>query len=732
MVRVLQVLQNYPPEFRGGVEQCVESLCAGLPAHGYEAVVFCGSEELHDQAELIESTVAGVRVLRAHRGRVLRNPVDPFDAAISGLYEDALAQIGPDVVHVHHWWNLSDDLVRRAARRGVPVVVTLHDAFSTCSLFFRNPHDADPCELTQSEENCGPCLATRFPYAESLLAGEVTLRKAAFPAECAAASALLAPSDSHAREIERFLDGAEVTGMPIGSRPLTPPDARTGESFPAGPLRILHFGNLSVLKGTQDLVDAVRAADPEGNAIKLRLAGTLMEGLDVGPAEHVGDYDVDSLRALAADADLAVFTSLAKETYGLCVDEALRLGLPVVVGDRGALGERIGGRGVVVPAGDVEALAATLRGFLDDPETLLSLASAPAPRLPEISDHVAAVAAVYDRVRAGFVPKVVDVERPLLARLAHQSRILTGLLAPALDAGPKETEDSMNADTAIHPRVPIDETGELVSVIIRTRNRPAMLAEALESVAAQTWPHREAVVCNDGGEDVGAIVDAVRDRLDVTLLNPGGVGRCRAANHAIEHARGTWISWLDDDDLYLPDHLETLITAARDQDLDVAYSDSIRSFCTAGEDGRWVETRRDEPHPKRPFDRLKMIGVMPFHLVSLFQHRRTLELVGGFDPEVKVLEDMDLIFRLSQNYEPTRVPRTTAIYRIRDDESNAVTALKREFMETRTQLLRRYAHIILPSLAEAMEEGRDHIAALVHRVGQLETELKRRDGGDGA
>ena len=89
---------------------------------------------------------------------------------------------------------------------------------------------------------------------------------------------------------------------------------------------------------------------------------------------------------------------------------------------------------------------------------------------------------------------------------------------------------------------------------------------------------------------------------------------------------------------------------------------------------------------------------------------------------------MDLFFRLAQSFTPTRVPATTALYRIRDDQSNAVTAMKSEFVATRTQLLNRYANVIMPSLAEAMEEGKDHITALLRRVQQLEDEIRDRGG----
>ena len=49
-----------------------------------------------------------------------------------------------------------------------------------------------------------------------------------------------------------------------------------------------------------------------------------------------------------------------------------------------------------------------------------------------------------------------------------------------------------------------------------------------------------------------------RDRIAIVYLDPGGVGRCRAGNFALAAASGEWISYLDDDDLYAPEHLETI------------------------------------------------------------------------------------------------------------------------------------------------------------------------------
>ncbi|MGH7150679.1 MAG: hypothetical protein ACREIU_08280, partial [Planctomycetota bacterium] len=93
--------------------------------------------------------------------------------------------------------------------------------------------------------------------------------------------------------------------------------------------------------------------------------------------------------------DLAVFPSFFLETHSFVVDEALDLGLPVLVSDRGAPRLRVGARGMVFPAGDARALRGILQGFLAEPPALERLRSgAPPPRV-ELEEHHAALREVY-------------------------------------------------------------------------------------------------------------------------------------------------------------------------------------------------------------------------------------------------------------------------------------------------------------------------------------------------
>jgi glycosyltransferase involved in cell wall biosynthesis len=489
-------------------------------------------------------------------------------------------------------------------------------------------------------------------------------------------------------------------------------------------LRILHFGNLCRLKGVEVLVEAVRRVVASGRRVDLVLAGKAVEaGLDLEGARVVGPYDATRLRTLAQDADVVVLPSLARESYGLVVDEALRLGLPVIVSDRGALAERIGGRGLAVVAGDVDALAGAISRFADDAAAVASYRAAPLPDLLTPEDHAQSLLVVYRR--ASDLPRArVDVERPLVNRLRHWGAALSRVMSrPGSRAAGVPKPMPMSASSPIVPRVEVDPAGDLVSVITRTRNRRDFLAESIASVARQTHPRVELVVCNDGGEDVADVLDPFRDRLAITYLEPGRVGRCSAGNIALEHARGTWIAWLDDDDLYYPEHLATLMDTVRTSGHKVAYTDAHQlDMGRAGPDGPWVEVGRSVPY-SQDFSRVMLFRQAYIHLVTVLHHRECVERLGGLDPTLEVLEDWDLFFRLAQDYDFKHLARVTAAFRIRDDRSNAVTALRREFVDTRTLLYQRYSHVALPEMLGMVQTGHELIGVLRKRIDDLEARL---------
>lgn len=269
----------------------------------------------------------------------------------------------------------------------------------------------------------------------------------------------------------------------------------------------------------------------------------------------------------------------------------------------------------------------------------------------------------------------------------------------------------------------------IVSVITRTKDRPDFLREAVASVAAQTLRPIEQIVVNDGGADVEHVVAPFRDRLDVRYLSPGAVGRCKAANVALEAARGTWIAWLDDDDLYYPHHLKTLVEFAQAHDSKFVYgmADVIRQTKDPAT-GRYVDVSK-KPAPTFEFSRLRLWMGGQLHLVETLHHREVYEVVGGFDEATPVLEDLDFWGRASQEFHFKRCAVTTSAYRLRDDDTNAVYALRRDFEGVRRILWGRYAHSVLPEIVEKLEHGETALFDLLRRVAELEAEVLRLKEG---
>ncbi|WP_341928573.1 glycosyltransferase family 2 protein [Methyloversatilis discipulorum] len=114
-----------------------------------------------------------------------------------------------------------------------------------------------------------------------------------------------------------------------------------------------------------------------------------------------------------------------------------------------------------------------------------------------------------------------------------------------------------------------DSTAPRVSVVVPTHNRPALLREALASIAAQTCTDWEVVVVDDGSTppiDAAELEAVVGGRLRlVRHAQPRGVAAAR--NSGFAAARGELIAQLDDDDRLAPEALSAAARALRDADV---------------------------------------------------------------------------------------------------------------------------------------------------------------------
>jgi glycosyltransferase involved in cell wall biosynthesis len=187
-----------------------------------------------------------------------------------------------------------------------------------------------------------------------------------------------------------------------------------------------------------------------------------------------------------------------------------------------------------------------------------------------------------------------------------------------------------------------------MSVVIPTYNRSADLERALASIAAQTRPPYEVIVCDDGSEeDIRAVVDRFASRVNtkyIRISKSGGPGRPR--NIAVAEATGTWISFLDSDDWWDPDRIEALQPFLREP-VDVVYH-RLRMVYTAGV----PSFRRRLRHVG--FDcgadplRLMITRANPIPNSAAVVRRASLTALGGITEDFTSVEDFDTWLRLAE------------------------------------------------------------------------------------
>lgn len=102
-----------------------------------------------------------------------------------------------------------------------------------------------------------------------------------------------------------------------------------------------------------------------------------------------------------------------------------------------------------------------------------------------------------------------------------------------------------------------------VSVVIPTYNRREELKKAIQSVLSQTESSFEILVCDDGSSDgTPEMVNAWPDTRVQLISGPRGGCPAVPRNRGIKHAKGEWIAFLDDDDIWVENKIETQINAA--------------------------------------------------------------------------------------------------------------------------------------------------------------------------
>ncbi len=233
-----------------------------------------------------------------------------------------------------------------------------------------------------------------------------------------------------------------------------------------------------------------------------------------------------------------------------------------------------------------------------------------------------------------------------------------------------------------------------VSVIVRTKDRPYLLKQALLSLIHQTYRDFEVILINNGKASIQPVVDFCSPYLNLRVLNvEPGIGRSKALNEGLAASSGKWISYLDDDDLVYPTHLENLVSGfIGAPETKLVYTDANKSLC-------WVDSLQEnivavarERFAQQDFDYEAILIDNWIPIMSYMHPAEDAQRLGGYDESLDVFEDWDFLLRLTKNGKVRRVPRITCEYRMRfGDAPDDSTLVNREkALKYRQEIYRRY------------------------------------------
>jgi glycosyltransferase involved in cell wall biosynthesis len=229
-----------------------------------------------------------------------------------------------------------------------------------------------------------------------------------------------------------------------------------------------------------------------------------------------------------------------------------------------------------------------------------------------------------------------------------------------------------------------------VSVIIPTVGKWRLLADTLASALDQVGVDLEVIVADDASRDETAReLRRIRDpRLRVYRRETRG-GPAASRNTAIDEARGEWLAFLDDDDIWAPENLRVKLATLDETGSDVVYGAVIMT-----DELNTPLYHFDPPDPETILPALLEASVIPGGPSNVVARASLVRDVGAFDERFALLSDWDLFIRLAVAGRMSACPETLVAYRrsaasMSGDQQYAPAAELRLLVEKHAALSRR-------------------------------------------
>ena len=363
-MRVLFVVNTFPPGYTGGAEVANYHTCRALIRRGVDCSILVLNNRVSELADDWYE-LDGIPVHRVTHQSPRLALTDVFDWRFYRVVAAELRRLRPDLVHIHNvsGATLAPHMACRALR--VPVVNTLHDLWLLCPNNMLYRKDGSLCDPRKNPSGCRACFR-RYDYW-----GAVPYRRQVFAALTSNVKLFVSPSQAI---IDRHVEAGypewrfRLVRLGFGAPPLIDRDV-TGlgnvAATAAGHPTLVFAGGGTEIKGAKVLLEAMPALLQRVERLRIIVAGggdkdILTQLRRYAPAVQVlGTLPFQAMPALFGLADLTIVASVWHENAPVVVYESFQAGTPVVGSDIGGIPELIreGRTGYLFPVGDAGALA---------------------------------------------------------------------------------------------------------------------------------------------------------------------------------------------------------------------------------------------------------------------------------------------------------------------------------------------------------------------------------------
>ncbi len=207
----------------------------------------------------------------------------------------------------------------------------------------------------------------------------------------------------------------------------------------------------------------------------------------------------------------------------------------------------------------------------------------------------------------------------------------------------------------------------MVSVIIPTYNRENLISETIQSVLDQTFSNFELIIIDDGSTDgTKEVVNSFSDDR-IRYIYQSNCGRSYARNHALNIACGRYITFLDSDDLYLPDKLQLQVVFL---DMHPKFGMVYTSAYCMNEAGTLLSDSYKATVSGQIYKDIAFYVPVTITLPTVMVRREVFDKVGGFDVKMDRFEDTDMWRRISREFLVGAIPHFTC--KLRTHSGNAL------------------------------------------------------------